>query len=158
MPSKATFSMIDHSGEKSSTGIYIPQITAANHDSIVGDSATEAVGRLRIAIAAVSTMNEVNRTVTAKVFSSAGTLPTNPYAQREQKLLVRYIDTVTNKQAVITVPSPDLTLLAQAGTDVVDHTANITAMAFVTAFELDAVSADGNPVAVQGMEIVGRNV
>ncbi len=157
MTSRVQFGMIDNSGEDTGVGIYFPQVTSANYDAIVDDSITGAVGRVRIAIAAISTANEVKRTVTAEIFNSAGTIPADPYAQRERGLLVRYTDTVTNKRAVITIPSPDMGSLAQTGTDVVDHVNNITAAAFVTAFELDAVSAAGNPVSVLAMSIVGRN-
>lgn len=156
--SKVTFGMIDHSNESSTTGIYIPQITAANYDAVVDDSSTGVVGRLRIAIAILSTMNETTRTVTAEQFKTPPTLPSDVYAQRERKLLVRYVDLVNNKKAILTIPSPDNSTLAQTGTDEVDFVNNVVAAAFVVSFEADAVSQDGNAVAVVGMSIVGRNI
>lgn len=155
--SKVTYSMIDNSGEIGSSRIYLPDITSANYDAIVDDTVLGRVGRIRIAIAAISTMNEVRRTITAAEFNSAGSIPADKYAQRERKLLVRYVDTVNNKRATVTIPSPDNDQLSQTGTDKVDFVNNVVAATFVTAFELDAVSMDGNPVTVVGMEIVGRN-
>lgn len=158
MPAYVTHSLIGFSGEGSSVRFYLPDVTAANYDDVAGNGVGDNVGDLRLALAAMTLLNFVRHTVTTEQYADAGTLPNDPYAQREIKLLVSYRDTVTSKLYRLEIPGPDLSALAQAGTDVVDHTSNITAAAFVTAFEANAASVDGNPVTVEGMRIVGRRL
>ena len=148
---------IDNSGETSVVTINLPDVTAANYDDITGNSIGQNVGNLRLAIAAITLCNFVRHTVNTATYADSGELPANAYAQRELKLLVRYIDTVTSKKHSITIPGPNLSILAQQGTDVVDHVSNVEAAAFVAAFEANARSPEGNPVSVQGMRIIGLN-
>lgn len=148
---------IDNSGENSVVTFYLPDVTAANYDDVTGNDVGNNVGALRLALADVTLCNFVRHTVTTEVYPELGELPASPWAQRELKLLVQYVDNVTSKRYTVTIPGPDLELLAQAGTDVVDHTSNINAAAFATAFEANARSQDGNAISVIGMRIIGRN-
>jgi hypothetical protein len=150
--------MIDHSGEDSGCAFYLPQVTAANYDTVTGNGGGENVGDLHGAVALVSLLNFKNSTVICETYPEAGTLPVNPLAQRETKLLVQYVDTVNGRRGTVTIPSPNLALVAQIGTDVVDHNVNVTALALTTAIENNAVSRDGNAIQVVGMRIVGRNI
>jgi len=154
--SEAAFNMIGFSGERSSVRIGLPLLTGANYDDVTGNGATDNVGVLRIAIGAISLLNFENIVVSAVTHPDTGGLPASPNAQREIGLRVFYTDDVTAKKYHITIPGPDLSLVAQAGTDVVDHTSNAAAIAFVTAFESAARSVDDNAVTVTGMRIVGR--
>lgn len=158
MPAYVTHSMIGFSGEPSSVTFYLPDVTSVNYDDVTGNTVGDNVGSLRLALGAISLLNFVRHTVTTEQHADSGALPTEPYAQREIKLLVNYRDTVTAKKYRIEIPGPDLAALAQAGTDVVDHTSNATAVAFVTAMETYARSVDGNLITVEGMRIVGRRL
>lgn len=152
-----THGMIDNSGEGASVRFYLPDVTGANYDTITGNSAAQNVGELRLAVAAVSLLNFTQHTVTTERYPESGTLPADAFAQRELKLLVQYVDDVTGERGTLTIPGPDLDILAQAGTDVVDHTSNAAAIALTTAIETYAASKDGNAISVIGMRIVGRN-
>jgi len=152
-----THGMIDNSGEGASVTFYLPDVTPANYADITGNGPTDNVGALRLAVAGISLANSTRHTVTTEVYPEAGTLPSSPWAQREIKLLVQFVDTVNSKKGTVSIPAPDLSILAQPGTDVVDHVSNVAAAAFVAAFEANAVSQDGNPITVTGMRIIGRN-
>ena len=154
--SAVTINMVDNSGEPTSVQFYLPQLTSANYDDVAGNVAGQNVGDLRLAIAAITLANFTNHSVSAVNYPESGDLPANPYAQREIGLMVKYVDTVNAKKAHRVIPAPDLTLIAQTGTDVVDHTSNVAAVALTAAIEANAVSQDGNPVVVTGMRIVGR--
>lgn len=158
MPAYVTHSLIGFSGEGSSVRFYLPDVNATNYDDVAGNTVGDNVGGLRLALGAITLLNFVRHTVTTEQYADVGTLPSSPHAQREIKLLVSYRDTVTSKLYRLEIPGPDLAALAQAGTDVVDHTSNVTAVAFVTAFEQYARSVDGNLVTVEGMRIVGRRL
>jgi hypothetical protein len=150
--------MIDNSGEGTATRFYLPAVTGANYDDVVGNGIGDNVGDLRIATAILTLCNYTKHSVTTEVYTDVGTLPSSPYAQRELKLLVRYIDAVNGKRSTLTIPGPDLSTLASPGTDIVDHVSNAVAAAWVAVFEANAASPDGNAVEVVGMQIVGRSV
>ena len=158
MPAYVTHSLIGYSGEQSGVKFYLPDVTAAHYDDVTGNGPTDNVGALRLGLAAITLLNYTRHTVTTEQYGDAGTLPSSPYAQREIKLLVSYRDTVTSKKYRVEIPGPNLANLAQAGTDVVDHVNNIVAAAFVAVMEANAVSPDGNTIAVEGMRIVGRRL
>jgi len=151
--------MVDNSGEGSKVKFYLPTITSANFDDVTGNGVGDSVGDLRLAVAAASLMNFTRHTVVAAVYDDVGTLPSDANAQREQKLLITYIgDGGTSKKYRIELPGADRTLFAQTGTDVVDHTSNVNAIALVTAIEANAVSPEGFPALVVAMRLVGRNL
>lgn len=156
--SKVTFGYIGNSGEPSATKVHIPDLTAANFDNSVDEGAGGVIGDLKAALDAITLMNNVQRSIQVVTGVDPGSLPSEPYAQREIKLYVSYIDTVTAKKYSFTVPGPDLSLIAQTGTDIVDHTSNVLAIALTTQFEANCVSPDGNAVAIHQMRLVGRNV
>lgn len=157
MPAQTIQSFIDYSGEQTSFAVWTPDLNAGNIDTYTNTAVTNALGDLLAAVNAVTLLNRTVTSVGAVRDLSAGTLPANVNAQREQKLLVKYIDTVTNKKYQFTVPGVDRTLLAQQGTDVVDFTSNVLMIALVNSFESDYVSELGNPVAVYAASLVGRN-
>jgi hypothetical protein len=151
--------MIDNSGESSKVKFYLPLITAANYDDQTGNGIGEAVGELRLAVAAASLMNFTRHTVVSDVYDDVGTLPSDANAQREQKLLITYIgDGGTSKKYRLEIPGADRTLFAQTGTDVVDHTSNVNAIALKAVIETYAVTPEGFPALIQAMRLVGRNI
>lgn len=91
--------------------------------------------------------------------------PTDPSAQRESKLFVRYMDDVTQAEFHISIPTVDyskLVFLPEAKDAVAFAAANgahADIIAWVTAFEALGRSPDSdqNTVTVTGMRFVGRN-
>jgi len=151
--------LIDNSGESSKVKFYLPDVTGANYGTITGNVITANVGELRLAVAAATLMNFTRHTVVCEVYDDVGTLPSDANAQREQKLLITYIgDGGTSKKYRIELPGADRTLFAQTGTDVVDHTVNLNAIALKDAIESYAVTPEGFPALVTAMRLVGRNI
>jgi hypothetical protein len=151
--------LIGNSGESSKVKFYLPLITAANYDDQTGNGIGEAVGELRLAVAAATLMNFTRHTVVSDVYDETGLLPSDANAQREQKLLITYIgDGGSSKKFRIELPGVDRTLFAQTGTDVVDHTSNVNAIALKGVIETYAVTPEGFPALVVAMRLVGRNI
>lgn len=139
------------------TGIRVPsyQIDAANLATwLTGwgtfKSTTDAI------ILGVQSHEKV--TIYDTVLSSA--VPTNPFAQREIKMLVSYVGDTTGRKRSLEIPTPDLTALTLTGKDEVTLVDGGVMEAWVTAFEAIArmPDDDAETVTVTGAEIVGRNV
>lgn len=92
-------------------------------------------------------------------------IPTDPAAQREAKLFVRYMDDVTQEEFHVSVPTVDyskLVFMPEAKDAVAFAAANgahADIVAWVTAFEALGRSPrnDQNTVTITGMRFVGRN-
>jgi len=99
------------------------------------------------------------------VHSSPSQGDVNQSASREQKLLIQYIDTTSEKRFTRTLPTLDLTkvtYLPQAGDFVAitaEQGAGAEVVAFVAAFEAYVVNPDAssNPIEIVGLKVVGRN-
>ena len=85
------------------------------------------------------------------------TPPSNAFAQRETKWLLRYRDNVTNKVYTAEVPGADLDLLDTQAKGYLD-TSQAEWTALKTAFENFVLSADGNAVVLLSAQHVGRNI
>lgn len=155
--SYVTHTIIDRSGESSFTRHYLPTITAANYIVVTGNTpATQNVGSLRVALGAITNGNFVRHEVTAVEGTQPLAEPASPQAQREVKLLIRYISSASRRGS-IEIPGPDLALLASPGTDVVDLT--ITEMAnFIGVFETETRDSYGDTITVTDARIVGRRL
>lgn len=152
--SRATFTVLDFSGEKSPASIPAGPITAL---SIAG-FLTE-FGQMRAAIDGI-TLGAIHKemwvgddTVLTNV------LPTNAFAQRELKWLVRYRGNTSQKIFTLELPTADPTGRLIAGTDRMDLT-ETAAAAFVTRFNSFTRSPEDPNEAVTLMEVilVGRNI
>lgn len=158
MPTPATtFTYIDHSGETSVVTFYTPELDAVNIAEYTSTVLPAELGELKASIDALTLMNEVQISVGATKILSPPTLPADENAQREQVLEIKYVDTVTNKKYRFSIPGINRPLVAQAGTDVVDFQNNVFVIALVNAFESGFRSELGNPVAVYGATLKGRN-
>lgn len=146
----ATFKIIDYSGEYSNVALNIPDIDETNYVTING-----FVLALQSAIVALTAGNVASRQLTAYSTPVNDSFPTNEYAQRETGLRLFYKDTVNAKKFHITIPAPDLALVAVEGTDFVDMSLSVVA-AVTDAMELFMVSPYGNPVSFYKGVIVGR--
>jgi len=157
MPALVTFSILDYSNETSRVGLYLPELTPGNYDSVTGDQVGESVGDIRVAMNALIAGNHLRRTVTAVTYNDTATLPTDPNAQRERKARFVYRDTVNGELGSFELPTADNSVLAQAGTDVIDLE-EVAVAAFVAVVEANAVSRDGNAIEIQSAQLVGRNI
>lgn len=151
MPSIITFNFRDFSDEYSSVGLNIP---AVDETSWLATDAS--IATLQAAMLAITSGNLASRTLTAYRETVNDAQPTEPYAQREIGLRFHYTDTVSGKKYFFTVPTADLDVVAEAGTDQVDLE-EVTLAAFVAAVEALAISPEGNAIEIYRGVVVGRN-
>lgn len=150
MPSKINFSVRDFSDEYSNFGINIADVDEVNW--VATDT---AVGVIQTALAALTVGNIASRQLVAYNETVNDTRPSNAFAQRETGLRLHYQDDVTGKKYHVTVPAPDLSLIAEGGTDDVDMTLSIVST-LTAAIEAVAVSPEGNGITFYRGTIVGR--
>ncbi|MCB8946167.1 MAG: hypothetical protein H6658_20675 [Ardenticatenaceae bacterium] len=156
MASQTTFTYVDHSGETSRVTFNHADLDATNVAGYTSTVVTDELGALKAAVDALTLLNEVQISVGATNIVSPATLPSDENAQREQGLLIKYIDTVTAKKYRFTIPGINRALVAQQGTDVVDFVNNVLVAALVAAFEANYTSEFGNAVSVYAASMVGR--
>jgi len=141
-----TATYADRSSETSTVSFYVDGATADTASAAI----TAAMDAISVGIR--------RRTDIVDPYAFSNGTPTSTIANRESKMLVSYEDTTNYKRYVLTVPMPNLTsMLILAGTDLFDMTDEPLA-AFITAFEANAKSQDGNAVNVLSCKIVGRNI
>lgn len=143
----------DYSDEKSSWGVAIVTLTAAN----VAAQQT-LLDALTTATDGIVLTSSVKEETVYKRTPHAGAQPTDSAAQRENKWLVRYVGDATFKKFQVEIPGADLSLLSTAPqTDFADLDGAEMA-AFVTAFEA-VVRSPNDPtetVTVSSIQFVGR--
>jgi predicted ATP-grasp superfamily ATP-dependent carboligase len=137
---------VDYSNEKSSVGVYVADaITEANalllNAAIVGMS--------------IGTNQDAAILMRNEIFTGVSTPPTNKWAQREIKFVVKYTDTVTGKQYSFSIPCADAELVV-GNTDMVDLSAG-AGLTLKTRFDAHAISELGNPVVLDSVMLVGRS-
>ena len=150
MASKVSFTIRDHSDELSSVAFPIAAV-----DETTWVLTNTRIAALQAAVAAATTGNIAFRTLTAFREVVDDNRPLNPYAQREIGLRLFYSDDVTGKKYHLTIPAPDLIVMSQGGTDLIDLTGSL-ADPIVAAMQTLMVSEDGNTVTVYKGLIVGR--
>lgn len=157
MTAVTTQSFVDHSGEQTSFGLFTPDLDATNVDDYTNTLVTFPLGDMLIAVNALTLLNRTVTTIGALRDFSVASLPADENAQREQKMVIKYRDTVTSKAYQFTIPGIDRTLVAVQGTDQVDFAGNALVAELVNQFETNYVSELGNPVVVYDARLVGRN-
>lgn len=150
MTAQVAFKIIDHSGEYSTVRFNIPAIDETNFVAMQAQAIS-----LQTAVVALTAGNVASRTVTAYSVPVNDSFPSNEFAQRETGLRLFYKDTVNAKKFHVTIPAPDLSLVAQEGTDEVDMSLSVVA-GVTAAMEVFMVSPYGNPVSFYRGVIVGR--
>lgn len=155
MTSYVTHTIVDHSNQRSFTRHYLPQINASNHDETAGNGVGQNVGNLRLSLADMTDGNFVKHEVTAESVRDGIFSATDENAQRELKLLLRCVDASTNR-FTIEIPCPDLSILADPGTDKVLETS--PEWAALIAALLPMRSAAGVAFTVLEGRIVGRRL
>lgn len=156
MTSKTQLTFMDESGEMSRVVVYGADATALNIATLDDNAQFGTAGGIATTIASLSLCTPVKADLVASSTGYAHTPPGSRYAQRETGLLIRYSDNVNGKMYRITVPGPDWANLGTPGSDMVLTTAPAW-IAFVTAFEAQCLSPDGNAITVVDGRFVGRN-
>ena len=151
MASEAIYTIRDHSDERSTV-----KFSIADLDETSWVATTAALAVLRTAMEALTLGSVAARTLVASRDVLNDVRPASPYAQVELGLRLHYQDNVTGKKYFLTIPAPDLSIVAQTGSDQIDLE-EVTVAALVTAIEAVAVSPDGNPITIERGVIVGRN-
>jgi len=142
--------------ETANFSVAITTLTAAN---LVAE--TTKINALKTAVAGViiGVLNK-SETVVNRALGISGPAG-SPLAQRENKLLVRFYDSVTFKRfsyAIPTVDLPNLVFLSEAR-DFVDPTTPAAVVALVSAHQAFIVNPEtGNLTTIENLEYVGRNV
>jgi len=148
-----TFTITDYSDENSSFGV--TSITAN-----AGNLAAQQTQAADLAAAVDDlTIGELVKQQMGLVILDTPAIPTNPYAQRELKWLVRYVGDASGKVFRTEIAAPDVTDNVVVNSDIADLT-SADWVAFVTAFEAFVRSPDNGTetVTVLGASLVGRNI
>lgn len=146
------FSVRDFSEERSSVDFGIVDLTAGN----IAANLT-AFDTVQAAIEGVILGEVATRRLVAVDEVVSAVIPTNAFAQRELKWLVRYTDTVNGKSGSLEIPTANPTGILIPGTDRMDLT-ETAPTALVTALETNGRTVDGNTFNIAGIFLVGRNL
>ena len=150
--SLATVKWLDYSDEVSTTSFNVATPSGAAYDWAALEASIAAVRDAMVAVS-LCTRSKEQVNVTTDLGSQAR--PTDEEAQRELGLRIFYVDNVTQKKYHVTVPGPNVALMASPGFDIVDWSGAEMA-ALETAFEANVLSPDGNAVSILTGKIVGR--
>lgn len=157
--SSATLTILDFTSEKSQHRVPSYQIDAANLATWL-----TGWGDYKTALAAINIGTQQKEIVRIYDTILSNTPPTNAFAQRELKLLVRYSGGV-GQNYELTVPCPDLSALvfasgALGNSDFIDLQGNAATIAYVSAFEAIARSPEDDSVnvTIDSIQVIGRNV
>lgn len=152
MPSKLQVLVMDYSFEDSPVTLRGVDMNAGNIAAQFG-----LMDDVVNALAGVTLGTKVKDSRQAAVTEFARTRPVSQYAQRENKWLVRFLDTVNpNGNGSFEIPTPNLTLLDASG-EYMDL-GSVEGAALVAAIEAFHRSSLGNTVTVENIEYVGRNI
>ncbi len=152
MTSLYSMAFLDFTNEKSSVSFPCATPSGAAYDFDAFVVTLDAIGD---AVAAVSLCTRGKESALVDVAAGSVSLPSDAHAQREVGLRVFYHDTTTNKKYHLTIPGPDLDLVATQGYDDVDW--SITELAALeTALEANMLSPVGNAIEIDSGRIVGR--
>lgn len=154
-----TNTLRDATGEPTTHTVYFDEITAVSLPGLL-----TLLGNYNTALLGI-TLGVLARNFWGEQNIVSNSVPTNPAAQRESKLLVQYQGATTEKPYTLTIGTIDpdvLVFLPGAGDAVAFDAANGASteiQAWVTAFEALASAPDDEAenVVVTGMRFVGRN-
>lgn len=156
MALKLGLTIVDVTDEATNHSISGIAVTAANYDAQVALIAAYDTALQNIIIGELQVAD-----FHADIFEISSALPTNNFAQRELKLLIRYQGDTNGDIFTISIGCPDLANLTLLGsTDFIDLADGGIMAAWVTAFEALArvPGVPGETVTVLSAQIVGRNI
>lgn len=150
-----TFTILDYSEEKSVHRIYNGEITAASLPGYLTD-----FGNYRTALEGIILGTVHKETWVGDDTVLSNSPPANAFAQREIKLLVRYLGDTNNDVYTMEIPTPDLSSLTLLPQDFVDLNDGGIMAAWVGAFEQIARTPDDvtETCTVLSAKVVGRNI
>lgn len=153
MPTSNTIQITDYSNEKSSFSVVSVTANAGNL------AAQQTLAAALVGATVDLTIGEVTKQQMALVILDAPAIPTNVYAQREEKWLVKYQGDTSGKLFSTEIAAPDLTDNLQLNSDAADLSSTDWA-AFIAAFEAYVRSPDNGTetVTVISAKLVGRNI
>jgi len=151
MAGRYNLSYLDYGKERSTFGIWLPTLNAANIAA-----QTTLIGTLKTATDAIVLGNPSSYSIIANTVELSGAPAGSKSAQRENKWLVSFSDDVSGASGTATIPTADLNLLA-TNSDLIDMT-DAAVIAFVAAFEAVAQSNTGHSVTINQIRFVGRNI
>lgn len=146
----ATFKFLDHSGERSSMSVYLPDVTGGNLDGTKAALLDLRAAIADICLCAIGTTPEL----VSEVHTDVATLPASPYAQTERRAVFQCIDSVSGRRFEIGIPCPDMTDMALPGTDAI-NVADTEVAAYITVLLAKAVSPEGNAFQVIKGKVIG---
>lgn len=156
MPHLSKFTINDRSGEKSNHTLYNGAITAGSLPGFLTD-----FGAYRTALEAIILGNVTQEEWVGDRTQLTEAIPASNFAQRELKLLIRYVGDTSGGIHTLEIPTPDLAnLTIDPSTDLVDLADGGIMAAWVTAFQTIARTPDDDTetVTVQSARVVGRNI
>lgn len=151
---RSVFTLRDYSGELSTVNIYNGAITPTSLPGFLTD-----FGALRNAIDTVTLGVIAKEMWVGDDTELSRAAPTNVFAQRELKWLIRYTGNTNGGLYTVSLPTADPTGRMLPGSDFADLS-NADMAALVTAFENIARTplSDTETVNVLSIELVGRNI
>lgn len=143
----------DFSDEKSGVTVNSANIDAANFAAQQTLAATLSVAT------GVLSLGDLTRRTMTDILLDSPSVPTDPYAQRELKWLVRYMGDTSGKIFSLEIPCAALTGNLVAGTDLADITSTPW-VNWIAAFEAFGRSPDNDTETVTFLSarVVGRNI
>jgi len=156
MGGRVGYTLIDHSNEKTRHNIELQAITSGNLDSVLTNIGAYQTALGNIVLGTVSIED-----VHALIDNISEAIPASQFAQRELKLLIRYVGDTSGKTFTLTIGTPDLdSLEISPGSQFVNLSDAGIMAAWVTAFEAIARSpeSDTETVTVVSAQVVGRNI
>lgn len=155
MATKVVFSVRDFSDEYSSVMFPTTALAAdgSNWAAVLAD-----IDALQLALAAIINGHIAKRTIIVEDDKVNDTRPASPYAQRENKWIVKYQDDVTQKKYTLQLPTAELVIMSDGGDDMLDIVGITVAATFVTWLEDHMLSPDGNAITVNSMGFGARNI
>lgn len=153
MATRNVITINDYSNEKSSFGVTSITANAGNL------AAQQTLAATLVTTTEALTIGELVKQQMNLVILDTPAIPTNPYAQREEKWLVSYIGDASGKIFQVEIAAPDLTDNLSGNSDKA-NLASTDWAAWVTAFEAFARSPDNGTetVTVLRADLVGRNI
>jgi len=118
---------------------------------------TAALDALQTGIAGISIGVAASEVRTASAANLDQSIPTDPFAQRETKWIVRYEDTVTHEIYRNEIPCADLALLS-GNSEFITAFPVGALQTFKDAWEAGVLSPDGNAVTVVSLQAVGKRL
>jgi len=150
MTSKLSLTFVDYAGKTSDCGIHFPDLNAGNITAQMG-----LMDGLRDAIEGVSIGNLQTDSRLASETKFAVSNPSDPYANRQIKYMVRCVEANGNP-AGFEIPCADLQFLSPNSDNLDTTTPEGTAL--VSAINAGALSNDGEAMTFVDAVVVGRSL